>query len=561
MKKIAFLIAILFSISNAAQTIPYKIQKSNEFEDEYKKSTMVLIKDDGKGGVLMVRSYKSNGISNTQGFYLEHYDSNLDLKKEFEFDMKHPNYQKYNMVVGVCAFGNEVQIIEIYYDLNEKTYICQANSITEDFITSKKELFRLTKEEIKKIGMFSLEKKFYARSNQVWTNDNSGNINSESDYSKNSNFLDFLNFSNKGSISKNEVGSDIIMTVNETNTAFAIAIDFNGKDSEYLKLYLFDNKLNKKTDTAFTRAIKDRNYLFQNIQITPDGNSIYLLGKSYTDDEKKKTEGGKYLFEITKITPNSQKSQLIDVKENFIGSLKTFFNDNQLICLGFYSDIRDYKFKGISYFKLDSNSLAILQSKYNPFTEQFMIDKYGENKDKALKFLTFKSCFFTTNNNLIFNAQEEYITVSNTSYGGMNGGGQTKTYYHYDDIVSAKLNSEGDLIWARNINKSQANTIDDESFISYTSIVNDESSYFFINAGEKIKKLKNDRIQFGQTRTNKSNLNLIRINPNGDFDYEEILDDENSPVPFMVSKGAIIDNFVLFLGRKGKKKQLLKVTL
>jgi hypothetical protein len=32
-------------------------------------------------------------------------------------------------------------------------------------------------------------------------------------------------------------------------------------------------------------------------------------------------------------------------------------------------------------------------------------------------------------------------------------------------------------------------------------------------------------------------------------------------VPFMVSKGAVIDNTVYFLGRKGKDKQLLKVTL
>ncbi|HLF52466.1 hypothetical protein [Flavobacterium sp.] len=561
MKKLLFLVfTSLFFLSNYAQTIPFKIQKSSEFEDEYKKSTIVLTKDDGKGGVLMVRSYKSSGISNTQGFYLEHYDSNLDLKKEFEFDMKHPNSQKFNMVVGICSIGNEVQIIEIYYDLNEKTYICQANIITEDFKTSKKELFRLTKEEVKKIGTFSLEQKFYKRANEMWTNDNSGNLNSESEYIPSESFLNYskLNFTGykKYGATKNEGGSDIIMNVNETNTAFAITMDFNGENSEYLKFYLFDNKLNKKIDTEFTRNIKDKNYLFQNIQVAPDGNSVYLLGKTYTEEERKKSEGGKYLFEITKMTSEFQKSQFIDVKENFIGSLKLIFHDNHLICLGFYSDIKDFRFKGISYFKLDSNSLEILQSKYNLFTEQFMIDKYGENKDKALKFLKFKSCFITKNNNLIFNAQEEYITTTQHS-----NGASGQTFYNYDDIVSAKMNSDGDLVWARNINKRQGKTIDSEPFISYTSIVKDESTYFFINTGEKIKKLKNDRIEFGETRTNKSNLNLIRINPNGDFDYEEILDDENSPVPFMVSKGAIIDESILFLGRKGKKKQLLKVTL
>jgi hypothetical protein len=90
--------------------------------------------------------------------------------------------------------------------------------------------------------------------------------------------------------------------------------------------------------------------------------------------------------------------------------------------------------------------------------------------------------------------------------------------------------------------------------------MNDNFSYFFINTGEKINKIKNDRIEFGQIRKNKSNLNVIRINQNGDFDYEEILDDENSSVPFMVSKGAVINDSVLFLGRKGTNKQLLKVS-
>jgi hypothetical protein len=117
------------------------------------------------------------------------------------------------------------------------------------------------------------------------------------------------------------------------------------------------------------------------------------------------------------------------------------------------------------------------------------------------------------------------------------------------------------MLWARNINKRQSTTDDDTSYLSYTSTVRNDKTYFFINARDKIKKLKNDRIEFGQIRKNKSNLNVIEVNAAGDFDYQEILDDEQNEVPFMVSKGAIIDNAVYFLGRKGKDKQLLKITL
>jgi hypothetical protein len=550
-KLYVYLIFALLSSQLFCQNIPFKLERSEEFKDDIKKSNIVLTETNESGNTLIVRSYNDNGLSNYSGFYIEHIDSNLKIQKTFDFEMKHPNYQKNNIVLGIYSLENEVKIIEFYYDLKDKSYVCQANIITDDFQISKKELFRIPKEKMKETGTISIEKEFFNRTKGNWTNDNSGEIKSENDISKNSSFFEF-SWEGKSEISKDQKGSDIVMTVNENKSAFAIAIDYNSENKEYVKLYLFDNELNKKIDTDFNREIKDKNYNLENIQVSPDGKAISLLAKSYLEIQKEKKEGGKYLFEITKITAESQKSQFIDTHENFVGSLKSVFHNNEIICLGFYSDIKDYRFKGICYYKLNFNSLEILQTKYNLFTEQFMVDKYGEDKDKALKFLTFKKIFFSVNNDLIFNAQEEYLT----------GDTNNRTYFNYDDIVAAKLDSEGKLLWARNINKRQAiPSYEDESFISYTSLINENFSYFFINTGEKIKKIKNDRIEFGQIRKNKSNLNVIRINVDGDFDYEEILDDENSAVTYMVSKGGIINNSVMFLGRKGTKKQLLKVNL
>jgi hypothetical protein len=127
-------------------------------------------------------------------------------------------------------------------------------------------------------------------------------------------------------------------------------------------------------------------------------------------------------------------------------------------------------------------------------------------------------------------------------------------------VVSIKIDEEGNLLWARNINKRQ-NGDEVDSFVSYTSTLINNHVYFFINASDKIKNLENNRIEFRDTRKNKYNLNLIRINQNGDFDYQEILDDEENEVPFMVSYGIKSGNSVFFLGRKGTKKQLLKVSL
>ena len=82
-----------------------------------------------------------------------------------------------------------------------------------------------------------------------------------------------------------------------------------------------------------------------------------------------------------------------------------------------------------------------------------------------------------------------------------------------------------------------------------------------MNGAEKTKDLGDGRFEFKDVSKNKSNLNLIQIQNNGDLEYQKILDDEENEVPFMVSKGIISGDSVFFLGRKGTKKQLLKVTL
>jgi hypothetical protein len=562
MKTVFLALFGLFFVSLQAQNIPFEITKSDVFEDEYRNSNIILAEHNDANELLLIRSFNPSSLSPKNGFYIEKYTTNLQLIKEFEYEIKSPNSQKSNLIIGVFTAENNINIVEIYYDLNEKSYICVDNIISPNFEISKKELFRFKKEDIAELGSFAIQQKFFERSKLIWTNDNSGDINAENDTHGATSFSSMLSFSRKNNKTESKSGSDVVLTHDKKSGSFAIALDFSEKKQDGLQLYLFDSKLNKLVDTFFKKGDEKTLSYFQNIQVSPEGNAIYVTSKSYAPELKEKDKGGKYYYEISKISSTEQKTTQINPGENFI-SIKPFFRNNEIICLGFYSDYSDFSFRGICYFKLNPNSLTVTQSKFNPFSEQFMIDKYGKNKDKMIKFLSFRKVFFTNNNDVIFNAEEEYMSSSPSSIMTPSGnkGVDNSTYFSYDDIVSAKLNSEGDLIWARNINKSQASKDENAPFISYTTTIKGDDTYFFINAPEKIKKLKNDRIEFGDVRVNKSNLNLIRIKSDGDFDYQEILDDELNEVPFMVSKAIIIDNTSYFIGRKGKKKQLLKITL
>lgn len=526
MKKIIICLALsMLCWHSFAQDIPAQIVKSEVFKDEVKNSDIELVEDDGNGGVFIVRSYAGGMFLGNRGYYFEHYDSNLKLIKEYEYQAKQKKGDKKTVgsIIGMIMNGQEINLIEYLYDKTEKAYICNAlTSNIRDFNFSSKELFHIAGEEIDRGPRVS--------------------------------------FFGIGASSKNfDNDAATRMIVNEDRSAFALTVDIKDKNSETHKVFLFDKALNKKIDHTFKReGIKDKKFTYENIDVSKDASTLYLLGKVETQEAKSKKDGGKYQYELTRITNDSEKTQVFDTNDHFAAALKTIIFQDRVTCIGFYSDKKDNRFKGISYFELDPVTLSIKKSKFNPFTEQFVIDKYGKDKDKELKNISFRNLIITSQNEIILNAEEYYVTTSSSFTA--NGGSRTYYVYHYDDIVSAKLSTSGDIVWARNINKRQATT-GDASYISFTSTAKGNDAYFFINTGEKVKKLSNDRIQFGQTSTKKSNLNVIRVNQNGEFDYTELIDDKENDVPFMVASGAVSGNSIFFLGQKGKKKQLLKITI
>lgn len=132
-----------------SQNINYKKVKSDIFQDDYKNSVIVLSEENTNGELLLVRSYKGTIVSQGEGFYIEYYDTNLKFKRAFEYSMNHPNYQKYNLILGVFMMQNNIHFVEIYYDLNEKSFVCLDNILSQDFSSTKKELFRISRDEMK----------------------------------------------------------------------------------------------------------------------------------------------------------------------------------------------------------------------------------------------------------------------------------------------------------------------------------------------------------------------------------------------------------------------------
>jgi hypothetical protein len=56
-------------------------------------------------------------------------------------------------------------------------------------------------------------------------------------------------------------------------------------------------------------------------------------------------------------------------------------------------------------------------------------------------------------------------------------------------------------------------------------------------------------------------VDALKIDKNGNYNYQEILDKDENATPFMVSNGIKIDDSYYFYGVKNKKKQLLKIEM
>ncbi len=547
---IRYFVTFILLVTNFlfAQDIPLTILKSSIFQDDFKDSRMVFAEKDKSDNLIIVRSFKS-GVSTSRGLYIGKFDSSLHKINDFKFEIEHPLSEKYSSIIGTFVKDSKVIVVEIFYDLKSKNFVCQAHIINENYEVSKKELFSLHKDEVKGFGIQKIFDDVY---DIDVTNETAGNFKIEESP------VELIS----GKAAKGNFGSgsrsEVLMKLNKQKTYFTVALNYLNNHKNYLKLFVFDATLDKKIERTYED--EQNEIARQNLELDNDTMAVYLTEKRYSIDLKDKEEGGKYSYSVRKITNSKEEEINISVKNHYISFLKTFIHKDKVFSVGFYSDEGDFRYGGVCIYEMDFTKLEILKSNYNPFDAQFIIDKYGKLKDKEFKNISLKQIFFNEKDEIFINAEEIYLKSSNIN----NSNYYNAVIYNHDDIIALKLNSNLDLLYARNINKHQAIIDEDEAaYISYSSFLVNHQNIFFVNANDKVKKLSNDRIEFGSVAKNRSNLNLIVLDEKGNFEIKEVLDDdaEENEVPFMVSKGVMIDESILFFGRRGKKKQLLKITL
>jgi hypothetical protein len=485
-----------------------------KYNDKYKYSNMLAIADDGVGGTVVVRSYYQGIVLRPKGYFVEHYSKDLELVSEYNYKLKDANF------VEAYVRNGQVYLLFLEYDYGAMAYdyIVHRSPFTEYNFT-KEVLLTIPSEVVQQ----PLDRNYYNR-----------------------------NFSN---------GFTTSVLFNEDKSAFAITTHFKKRKVDQHYIHVFDASLRKLMEHDFSDKVEEKNYAFEHIAFSPDLKNVYLTGKAYFRKKRFNATERKFQYELVRISATDRNTQSFYAPGKFPEAIKPIFKGNELLCLGFYADRKDNRYNGIVYYNIQPKSLDILSQKHNPFSEEFMMDKFGREEDQSIKNLVFKGLSFTQEGHILFNAEEYFVSTSTQA--NSSGGRVMVTRYHHNDIVSAKLSAQGDLIWARNINKTEV-TQGDDAYTSYATHTKGNDTFFFIStASENPQQLSSERIMFKQGLGRNRNVFLIKLNAQGQMDYEKVIDDTEARLPLMVSRPLVdaMEDQLLFYAKRGTKKQLVQVAI
>ena len=506
----------LFLVSFGAahgQEPAVKYTLGDDYNDRYKYSTVLNISDSGANSTVLVRTYYGGMILRPKGYFIEVYDKDLNLIADHNY-----KYSGKHMIDGFVKNG-QLYLLELVYNWDAEAYEYKVHqSPLSDFNFTEKTLLSIPSKEV---------------ANPVAVNKFS------------------RNFDN---------GFSTSVIFDDKKTAFAISVSHRKGSKRAYSLYLYGTDLKQHLKQDFSTQIETKNYAFENIAVSKDLSTVYLMGKAYFRKRRMEAKERRFQYELVQLRQDGYKIQEFNEPGRFPESLKPLITEAGLSIIGFYADRKDKRYNGLVYFEVDPASLNIRSKKYNAFSAQFMLDKFGREGSSEIKNLIFKDVHITPTNDILFSAEEYFVTTGqakNTTCASV----RTERY-HYNDIVCAKLDANGTMQWARNINKAEV-TQGDAAYASYTAFGKGSSMYFFINSGENPQKIGKNRILFKQGYSRYPNMFVIQLDADGEMSYKKLIDDKEVRLPIMVSKPLIGSeaNEILFYAKRGNRKQLVKVAI
>ena len=528
MKKILSIGLLVISLSAFSQEIQVQITKGEVFQDDKKNMEFIMDEDDGNGGQIAIRAYFGGMLSLLQGYYVDHFDAQLNLINRQTLEMKMMS-KNAGFIKGISVHDGKVNLVFMRYARKSKElYYSVMTASIGDLDFTEKRILTFDRKDFKAQTLLDM-----------FVNTSPFDVDKEL-----GGYVDF---------SENKVFGSIHMKLEKDN-------------GNTIKLFVFDRNFDLFYEKDISNVMPSGRYSIHDISLNDSSGEAYVLVKAFKQIERKKKDSYGYHFKLLKLSEKSDfKLSKIETNDRFIGSLNILFKYGKLVCVGYYSNLADHWAKGVIRVNIDPESLTTLNISLQPFSEQLLTDKFAKNKAQEIRNMVLRALFMSPNGDITICSEDRYrVKHMRTNYYGNianNTGSSVKIIYHYNDIIAAKMSEAGELLWARNINKLQSGRGKDIGYFSYTSTTQNNKVYFLINCKDDVRMLRKDRIEFSEVGINRANLFVISIAENGDFNYKKLIDNKESKISYLTINGVVSNDGseVILSGVDGKDKQLLKL--
>ncbi|MBQ4822074.1 hypothetical protein [Aquimarina sp. MMG016] len=526
MKYLSFLLFCLITTTLLSQE-QFTVNEGKMFFEEKKHTYLDFTIKDNQGGYVLIRPDYSSTIGGfkPKGFFIEHYDKNLNMLKLSKYG------DKKTKILYAFILENKLHIIE------GKTNLARLRNRTVKLIAKTAELdnFSFTENEF---FSFNLNEKY-------------GEI------------LDFFD-RDREDLENNFVK----FIVSENKKIIGLNFSIKAKESEYHNTFLFDNKFNQIHHNEIALKTKDKSFAYDNMSINEQDQSVYLVGRYYPNLGFKKSKGQELNFEVYKLNNSNKKSLNLKIGGGYVGSLYPKLIGDKIYLITCYQNMEQKFQRGLAFFEVDHENFEVSNKFLIPVKQGLLNDNLpgkglfngmfsNSFNNKYLFNFRLKNLYKTEENDFLLVAEEYY------RYQQSNGQNSVPMDYH-GGILTLRFTDEGKVKACTLIDKNQFDAPQSSNYNSVLNIYNDSKIHYLFNYKKKKEGKKGDKVKFKSSGKRKLNLVLITVDSQGNVIENNIKPYKDGANSFMVRSGyhdKELKELLLFGNNpKEKKKQLMKLS-
>jgi hypothetical protein len=524
--KVSVILAILlaFSISVKAQDLNFKVKWGKEFKASGRSSLNNIVGHDGTG-IYVVRERYRSALAGGNDYTLEHYDNNLLSTKSFDLDIRED--------------GNRCQIDYILY-LHSRLFL----------------FYSMAEQKSKKNLLFVREV-------------DKSTLQPKADREK----IGEIDYAGK---SKRNSGDFFFRVSRDSSKIMVVySLPYDDDEPEAFGLSVLDENLNSLWKKDISIPYSDKLFDIESFRVDNEGNA-YLLGLAYKDKRKSKRRGlPNYNYEVFAFREKgtAMKQYHIQLEDRFLSDMQIEILDNRnLVCAGFYSEKGTFSVRGTYFLVVDAATTEIKTKSFKEFGMDFITQNMSERearkaarreeKGEEMELYEYDlDKLLLGKDGSAMLVGEQYFVRSVTSTSMINGMMSTRTTYHYyyNDIITVKVNSSGQIQWAQKVPKSQ-HTINDGGFYSsYTmAIVKGKICFLFNDSPKNLEEEVKGRPANYNAR--KSVVVMVSLDQNGNSTKQPIFNAVDAEVimrPKVCEQ--IANKEIILFGQRKKNQQFARL--